>query len=261
MSGGLLQPARAAVGGLFSAVWPRTCFLCGVLNAERNARRLRSDLCAACQEKLQRCIDRESCPACGSNVPPFGITNGRCGQCRGQRLRFEGVQRVGPYSGALRILVQRFKFGGQEDLVHLFASPLARRIVRSEVYEDIDAVVPVPTCWQHRLLQRFYPATALAKQVAKRSRIPYAALLERTAGGPRQTLLPESDRRRNVRGKFRLARGCDVAGARLCLVDDVMTTGSTVAECSRVLKRAGAARVFVAIVARAGADFAATETQ
>lgn len=253
MSGAFLRPAKAAAEGLFSAVWPRTCFLCGLANPDR------AELCTACQEKFQRCLDQPYCPNCGSNVPPFGVSDGQCGQCRSQKMRFDGVLRVGPYSGALRLLLQRFKFGGQEDLVDLFASPLSRRIVRSEVYEDIDALLAVPTCWQHRLLQRFYPAVLLAKQVAKRSRIPYAALLDRTAGGPRQTLLPESDRRRNVRGKFRMARGCNVAGARLCLVDDVMTTGSTVSECSRVLKRAGAARVYVAVVARAGADFAATD--
>jgi ComF family protein len=190
------------------------------------------------------------------SAPPFGVSDGRCGRCRGQRLRFDAVLRAGAYRGVLRTLLQRFKFGGQEDLANLFVGPLVRAILRSEFYEDIDTVVAVPTCWQHRLLQRFYPATVLAKQVAKSSRIPYAALLDRVAAGPRQTLLAETERRRNVRGKFRLARGCMVTGARICLVDDVMTTGSTVAECSRVLKKSGAAKVYVAIVARAGDDFA-----
>jgi predicted amidophosphoribosyltransferase len=83
--------------------------------------------------------------------------------------------------------------------------------------------------------------------------IPHAPLLDRT-GGAHQVGLSYTARQANVRGRFRLARGCAVEGACLLLVDDVMTTGATASECARVLKRAGAREVHVAVIARAGDD-------
>jgi len=161
--------------------------------------------------------------------------------------------RVGAYSGGLRALITAFKFGGHEELDVHFAGRLARVIARSAIYDEVDAVVPVPTCWQHRISRRFHPAVAVARPAARQCGIPYAPLLVRK-GGPHQVGLSHTARLANVRGRFHLARGCAVKGARLLLVDDVMTTGATASECARVLLRAGADEVHVAVIARAGDD-------
>jgi ComF family protein len=160
-------------------------------------------------------------------------------------------------------MFRRFKYQGYENLELFLARNLAKAIIQSEHYEDIDVLVPVPTCWQHRLRRNlrgsregFHPAEGLAQLLSKHTSIPYAPLLDRNRGGPSQVGLSGPARLENVRGKFQLARGCRVAGGRVCIVDDIMTTGATVRECAKVLRRAHVAAVYVAVVARAGEDTA-----
>ncbi len=160
-------------------------------------------------------------------------------------------------------MFRRYKYQGFEDLELFLARNLARAIIQSGHYEDIDVLVPVPTCWQHRLRrnlrgagQGFHPAEGLAKLLAKHTKIPYAPVLDRIRGGRSQVGLSHSARLENVRGKFRMARGCRVAGGRVCIVDDIMTSGATVRECAKVLRQAKAAEVYVAVIARAGEDSA-----
>lgn len=239
---------RSLSASLLDAVYPCRCVLCRRLLAAD------PPLCPACREFVEASSSRPACPSCGATLSPFAGIDPACAACASQRFAFDSVGRVGAYTGGLRALLTAFKFGGHEELDRYFAERLARVIQRLEVYEDIDAAVAVPTCWRHRLRRAFHPAVVLGRMAARRCRIPYAPLLVRVGGGPHQVGLSYTARQTNVRGRFRLARGCAVQGARLLLIDDVMTTGATVGECARVLKRAGAEAVHVVVVARAGDD-------
>ncbi len=115
----------------------------------------------------------------------------------------------------------------------------------------IDAVVPIPQPWTRSIARRSFPVGNLADRVAVRLGVPVwpilAARLHR-----RQVGLGVQERLKNVRGVFRVRRGIDLAGCRLCLIDDVSTTGATLENATRTLRRSGAAAVYAAAIAKAG---------
>ena len=239
---------------VLESVCPTRCLACGRLGV-----RTGEQLCNNCMSAVRTRTAKAYCGRCGHSAPPFGLREGGCGKCVGKRLPYGRVIRIAPYEGAFASLLRLFKFGGREELLSFFAVELAGRIAQSDLYEEIEAFVPVPTCWRHRLLRRFHPAEVIAQNVAQRLQIPLAPVLERK-GGRHQVGLPVTARIENVRGQFRIASGCSVDGAKLCLLDDVTTSGATAAECSRVLKRGGAKVICLAVLAKAGDD-ARTLTQ
>ncbi len=241
--------SRRVLGGLLDAVCPRACLLCS-----RRELHDGDELCRSCREALQRLIDQPYCRRCGRALAPVVVDEAGCGWCRAQSLRYDGVIRLGPYVGELATALKQYKFRGRVEFEAFLVSELSRRIVRSEVYEEIDVITAVPTCLRHRLVRSFHPAVVLGKAMAKACGIPYAQLLRRRGGGKHQLGQPMSNRAQNVRGKFEARRRKRVAKSRVCLVDDVMTSGATAGECAKILKAAGATRVYVAIVARAGDD-------
>ncbi len=237
------------VDGLLEAVCPRRCLVCGTPDVDADG-----PLCGGCRDAVAEALANAYCPRCGATLPPYGAVPGGCGRCVDVRLAYRRVLRVGAYRAGLQTALKAFKYGGREELDDYFVQFLARAIAGSDLYEAIDAITPVPTCWQHRLRRLFHPAEVLARGAAQRCGIPYAPVLVRRGGGPHQVGQTQTARLANVRGKFHLARGCAVRGSRICVVDDVMTTGATAGECARVLRRAGAAEVYVAVVARAETD-------
>lgn len=116
----------------------------------------------------------------------------------------------------------------------------------------IEAVVSVPTHWSHRLRRPLYAAETLAAVVAKRTHLPHLPILRRIRGGPHQIGLSHTRRAENVRGVFAIGKGVTLRGAHLLLIDDVKTTGATLAECAKVLRKGGAAEVYGAVLATAG---------
>lgn len=117
-------------------------------------------------------------------------------------------------------------------------------------FESAEALVWVPTHWRHSLGRRFYAPRVIAGAVSRCTGIPLARLLRRIVGGAHQFDVPRSDRPANIRGKFAMMPGAGVQGARVCLIDDVSTTGATLNECARMLKKAGAAAVYGAVIAK-----------
>lgn len=120
--------------------------------------------------------------------------------------------------------------------------------MRSRV-NAIDAVVPVPL-HRSRLRGRGYnQSLELARPLAKRMQVPLNLGIERVRATPPQTAISRAERRRNVRGAF--AATADFSGLRIAVIDDVMTSGATVDAVAQCLRKAGAARVEVWVVARA----------
>ncbi len=154
------------------------------------------------------------------------------------------------YDGDARKLVHLFKYGDRMDLAPL----LARWIVHAgrELLADADLLAPVPLHRRRLMWRRFNQSAALASAVGQQTGIPVEpALLERSRATQSQVGLSRAGRRRNVRGAFRLSvPKHQVAGRRIVLIDDVLTSGATVEACARVLRRAGAARVDVLTLAR-----------
>ena len=153
---------------------------------------------------------------------------------------------------SVRRMVRLAKFGGRDHLNEVAGRMLAARLSTAPWFADLDALVAVPTHWTHRIEGGAHLAGALTRLIAGRTRLPAAPLLRRTRGGPHQYEIRLAERDANVRGVFAVRRGVRVGGARLCVIDDISTSGATLAEVRRVLRKAGAAKVYAAIIAKGG---------
>jgi ComF family protein len=211
-------------------------------------------LCDGCQDELAP-PEWLGCPRCGAAFPPSSASHD-CHRCRGARLHFDAVVPLGLYHGLLRDAVLKMKRASGEPLSMTIAHYLVRRRAAQITSLQPSVVMPVPMHWRRRWARHTNSPDLLAERLAKFLQVP---LLDRALRRRRNTLpqkgLPPKDRFKNVRDAFRMAPGCDLRGARVLLVDDVLTTGATCSEAARLLKdRGGAEAVVVAVVARAEGD-------
>jgi ComF family protein len=208
-------------------------------------------LCAACQHDLFA-DPLPFCPRCAGSVGPFAVIDGRCRACRDEPFYFEQVVRLGPYEGLLREVVLRLKHQTGEGTAELFGERWAEHAAPQFEALHADAIVPVPLHWLRRWRRGYNQSASLARGLATRLGLPCnPSWLRRVRNTPQQTLQTPAGRKANVRGAFRTRAGAPVKGRTILLVDDVMTTGATASEAARALRAGGAARVVVAVLARA----------
>ena len=193
-------------------------------------------LCAACAAELPRLP--AGCPRCALPSAQGAL----CGRCLSEPPHYDATVAAFAYDFPADALVHALKFRGEVALGRFLGRLLAERALQDEV----DHVVPVPLA-PGRLRERGYnQAVEIARHILpSRLRLDLCA---RSRDTPPQMDLPWAERRRNVRGAFACARA--LAGTAVAVVDDVMTTGATLDEVARTLKRAGAARVTNWVVAR-----------
>ena len=155
------------------------------------------------------------------------------------------------FDDVARALVHALKYGDRLDLAPMMGRWMAT--AGRALTAEADAIVPVPLHWRRQWARRFNQAALLSQAISKASGVPVAhAALKRVKATPQQVGLAQSERALNVQGAFRVPSSgrAEVAGRRLILVDDVITTGATVDACARALLRAGAADVDVLTFAR-----------
>lgn len=255
---------KAAADGLCCVLFPSDCRICKSPLIEIS----RVPVCAPCVSRVQP-LSGILCRACGEKlvsahtVTPDGPL---CGICRRATPPFTRAVAYGAYDGELRELVHLLKY----EAVHSVAPLLGRYL-----HQAVDAagiagplmVIPVPLFQRKRRNRGFNQEEEIARAfVSLRQgqgiQLEMGCLL-RIRDTSSQTGLTRHQRRANLRGAFQVNRLERIQGRSVLVVDDVMTTGTTAAECSRVFLRAGAKEVFVATVARAiretpfqAADFA-----
>ena len=241
----MLRAAGRLSCGLFSVVFPDDCRVCGQPLHEIS----RIPVCAACLSEPQPLIAEYFCISCRApflNPHPLDET-GRCALCRLGLAGFDAVYSYGSYEGTLRKLIHLFKYGKIRPLARPFGDLLSRVVPREQRF---DCVVPMPLHWRRRWERGFNQSELLAREIARRWNVPLLQAVKRVKATASQAGLTNAKRRANVSGAFDMRRGLRLHGARVLLVDDVLTTGASAAACARVLKRAGAAHVALLAVAR-----------
>lgn len=219
---------------------PPTCVLCG------NPGHQRRDLCLPCYRQLPR--NTQCCYQCADGLDTTGAAPNICGRCLSLRPAFDETHAPFLYDGAVRYLIARLKFGADYKNARLLGSLLAEH-VRS-VAEHPELIVPVPLHCSRYRERGFNQALEIARTVARELAIPLDwRSCRRLRATPHQTGLSAQRRRGNLRQAFAVTR--PVKARHVALLDDVMTTGATVHELARVLKKAGVVRVDVWVCARA----------
>jgi ComF family protein len=227
-----LEPLRARLGFL-RRLLAQDCILCAAPSGD-------TSFCAGCAQDLP--VLGDACPRCAGPSPGGAV----CGTCLSDPPSFDATVAAWRYGFPVDRLVLALKYGGRLALARAFGGALAARVADRQV----NLLVPMPLA-PPRLRERgFNQAMEIARALARGTRLTVEPhLVARVRDTPPQTDLPHDARAANVRGAFACTRA--VAGRSLAIVDDVMTTGASLEELARTLKRAGAARVENWVVARA----------
>ncbi|HET7849580.1 MAG TPA: ComF family protein [Pseudolabrys sp.] len=207
-------------------------------------------LCAACWSKLSL-IEPPYCARLGI---PFVYDPGPgllSMEAIANPPAYDRARAAVRYDETARTLVHRFKYHDRVELAPLMGRWMAR--AGRELLDGADALLPVPLHWRRQWARRFNQSAALANAISALSGVPVAhTALKRVRATHQQVGLSKADRAGNVQGAFRVPdeAKAEVAGRRLVLVDDVLTSGATVDTCARALLRAGASHVDVLVFAR-----------
>lgn len=192
-------------------------------------------VCDACHAKaLQQRSRYGQCQRCGS----FGVYSAACHNCREWPAYFAGNKSVWPYQNAYKQVIQEFKFHNMPWLADSLAQELLPYLPK-----DYDLLVPVPL-HPNRLQERGYnQSELLVRALSRMSGIPWQNSLQRVRDTPHQTGLNRADRLQNLQGAFACSKGAAIQNKRIVLVDDVLTTGTTILSCAKVLHQSGAKKV------------------
>ena len=217
----------------FTSLLKQSCLLCAAKNGDELG------LCTGCYEDLPW-HNAPQCPQCG--LSSNGLV---CGSCLSEPPDFDAPISLFTYDFPLDAMMQRYKYGSMLNLGYIFGEILSKKVQLT----DIDLIIPMPM-HPTRLKERgFNQSLEIAKVITKNHTEKLNnALVQRQRYTPPQASLPLKERVKNIKGVF--ATSADLTGKRIAIVDDVMTTGASLNELAKTLKKAGAVRVECWVVAR-----------
>ena len=233
------------LGGIASLLYPPICTICSASVG------VREYLCADCDAKLSRIVP----PFCAKCSEPFDgaiTTTFSCANCAHRVMHFDAAVSAYRSRGITRHVILNFKYGKQIHLRHLVAKWLIAAFDDPRLRDRrFDAIVPVPLHPARQRERGFNQAALLAERLEPHLGVSVRPVLQRVRFTTTQTAFDRSERIQNLRDAFRLRKKADVRNWRVLLIDDVLTTGSTLREGARVLKEDGARSVYAATAARA----------
>ncbi len=228
---------RLDTGILKQAIFKQNCVLCASPETNNHV------VCKPCLNDLPW-HPKTSCPQCG--LASSGMV---CGSCINSPPDFDATHAVFLYAYPLDAMMQRYKYGNMLNLGDTFGEFLAKKVA----LESIDIIIPMPMHPQRLKERGFNQALEIAKVLTKndREKLDYKSA-ERQTLTPPQASLPLKERVKNIKGAFKVnADKLDkFQGKRIAIVDDVMTTGASLNELAKTLKKAGASHVECWVIAR-----------
>jgi len=236
------QLIRPLVSTLIELFYPSNCVGCGLPQSPGK------QLCDSCRESVTPILP----PFCYTCSRPLkGVINSefRGPSCEDRDIGFDCAVSAYQATGLLRDLIHRFKYSGHYYLRHILADFLMDGF-KDERTTLVDGIVPVPLHPTRHRERGYNQSEALAEIVSRRSGIPVQKYLRRRIPTQTQTQFNRQQRMENLRNAFTLRENSAVHGKNLLLLDDILTTGSTLAECAQVLRAAGACSVWAMTVAR-----------
>lgn len=241
----LKQGVGCALQGLNHLLWPAVC-----INCRENICETDKNLCKSCWDELLFCTGGDYCRRCGKDVSKFALLGGACPDCQGGEIHFDGIARSGVYAEALREMILAFK-NGQTELDSTLGFLANSALQGSDFVNGIEFFVPVPLHWMRRLVRGYNQSLVLAKKL-KHPKAKINMDLVRIRHTEKQVSVSFNERAANVAGAFAVRKEHNFASRKVCLVDDIKTTGATLNECAKTLKEAGASKVYALVLAVAG---------
>jgi len=232
---------------LSDALFPPRCQSC-----RKVAEKLTNDLfCPACEEKIQY-IRPPLCPACGAPFPGAKGPDHMCGDCLTAPKPFVIARSVAAFDGILLEAIHAFKYHHKTGMGNGLGKMMTGDFHSGMDMHDYTMIMPVPLHIRRLRERGFNQSLLLAKVLSESYAIPLDFVtLRRERDTPPQTAMGRKERQANIKGAFAVAGKERVRKQHVLLIDDVYTTGSTLAECARVLLKNGAAQVGVLTLARA----------
>lgn len=225
-------------------VFPFRCSACSNLTDSSDG------ICGSCWPKFNF-ITKPYCDIC---CEKFQVNLGEdaiCGRCISHKPKVDTMRSLLEFAPDTKKLIHKFKYNDKTSLGKFFAKLLYNRF--EQELKDVDLIVPVPMHKFKRIFRGYNPPQILASELAKQMNKPTVPeLLIKEKMTKNQVGLSRAQRSKNLSGSFAVSKNFDVTGKVILLVDDVLTTGATSNECSKILKKSGASVVKLVTIAKVG---------
>ena len=227
---------------LKQATFKQSCVLCASLETNNHA------VCAACLDDLPW-HPNTSCPQCGLASSGTALNTIVCGSCLNSPPDFDTTRAVFLYAYPIDAMMLRYKYGSMLNLGNTFGEFLTEKVNVEDCLKNIDLIIPMPMHPQRLKERGFNQALEIAKVLTKNcvEKLDYKSVVRQTLTPP-QASLPLKERVKNIKGAFKV--NIDLTDKRIAIVDDVMTTGASLNELAKTLKKVGASHVECWVIAR-----------
>lgn len=237
---------RTLLHGASHLLWPWRCPSCGRAGSAEPSQ----VLCAACLTSVRADLLDSCCEGCGRPMEEPAVEQHRCPACRNRPAALTSVAAVGQYRQTLRQIIVQWKFNRRLGVEPLLTAFMIDALRKQPWVELIDALVPIPSPWVRWVRRGFvWPVADLATGISRRVGKPVWPALRARRHRP-QIGLSGTKRVENMKRAFYVPARMDLTGKRICLIDDVMTTGATINAAALASRKAGASQVWALVLAK-----------